>query len=265
MTYSIVARDPATGDLGIAIASKALAVGAVAPFARAGVGAISTQALPNVSYGPDALARLAAGEDPEGILAALTAADAQAAHRQAGLVDALGRSATWTGSSCMAWAGGRVAPGVAAQGNILAGPGVVDAMIEAYAAATGTFPRRLVAALRAGDQAGGDSRGRQSAALLVRRDQGGVGGLDDRWIDLRIDDHRDPVTELGRLLALHEGQTNVADPAVLEQVGSAVVKRLSGALEQAFAEREAGVEASKGTLSASPGPGVPERFQNLPG
>jgi uncharacterized Ntn-hydrolase superfamily protein len=121
MTFSIVARDPATGDVGIAIASKALAVGAIAPFARATVGAISTQAMPNVAYGPDGLARLAAGEPPESILAALTAADAMAAHRQAGIVDAQGRSATWTGSSCMDWAGGRVGPGVAVQGNILAG------------------------------------------------------------------------------------------------------------------------------------------------
>ena len=185
MTFSIVARDPATGDLGIAIASKALAVGAVAPFARAGVGAISTQAMPNVAYGPDALARLAAGEDPEAVIAALTAADSMASQRQAGIVDALGRSASWTGSNCMVWAGGRTAPGVAVQGNILTGPEVVDAMLAAWESSTGTFPRRLLSALRAGDQAGGDSRGRQSAALLVRREKGGVGGTDDRWIDLR--------------------------------------------------------------------------------
>lgn len=265
MTFSIVARDPVTGDFGIAIASKALAVGAVAPFARANVGAISTQAMPNVSFGPDALERMAAGEDPETILAALTAADQLGAHRQAGLVDALGRSATWTGSSCMSWAGGRVAPGVAVQGNILVGPEVVDAMMEAYAAATGTFPRRLVAALRAGDQAGGDSRGRQSAALLLRKEKGGQGGLDDRWIDLRIDDHTDPVTELGRLLGLYEGMTNLADPAVLAQVGSVVVKQLSGALKQAFAHKEPGAEDVKGTLTASPGPGVPEERKDIPG
>ena len=171
MTFSIVARDPATGDLGIAIASKALAVGAVAPFARAGVGAISTQAMPNVAYGPDGLARLTGGEDPEAVLAALTAADSLASQRQAGIVDALGRSASWTGSDCMAWAGGRTAPGVAIQGNILTGPEVVDAMLAAWESSTGPFPRRLLAALRAGDQAGGDSRGRQSAALLVRRER----------------------------------------------------------------------------------------------
>jgi uncharacterized Ntn-hydrolase superfamily protein len=240
MTFSIVARDPATGDVGIAIASKALAVGATAPFARAGVGAISTQAMPNVAYGPDALVRLAAGEDPEHVLEALTAADELAAHRQAGIVDAQGRSATWTGVSCLDWAGGRAGPGVVVQGNILAGPDVVDAMLTAYEAATGTFPRRLVAALRAGDRAGGDKRGRQSAALLVRREKGGVGGLDDRWIDLRVDDHTDPTAELARLLGLHEKQSNVADPENLPKVASAIASGLVSALRNAVSPPEPG-------------------------
>ena len=251
MTFSIVARDPATGDLGIAIASKALAVGAVAPFARAGVGAISTQAMPNVAYGPDGLARLTGGEDPEAVLAALTAADSLASQRQAGIVDALGRAASWTGSDCMAWAGGRTAPGVAIQGNILTGPEVVDAMLATWESSTGTFPRRLVAALRAGDQAGGDSRGRQSAALLVRRAKGGIGGADDRWIDLRIDDHTDPVTELGRLLALHEEQTNLLDPDKLAKIGSALVSQARIALKGAMAPKGDGAPAA-GTLIASP-------------
>jgi len=257
MTFSIVARDPATGDFGIAIASRALAVGAVAPFARAGVGAISTQAMPNVAYGPDALERLAAGEDAASVLAALTAADSMAAHRQAGIVDASGRSATFTGASCMDWAGGRTAPGVACQGNILAGPDVVDAMLATYLAATGTFPRRLLLALRAGDQAGGDSRGRQSAALLVRREKGGLGGADDRWIDLRIDDHTDPVTELGRLLALHEKQSNLLDPENMVKIGSAVAKQLTSAFKAAMAPKDPdapadGSPTAAGTLTASP-------------
>jgi len=247
MTFSIVARDPATGDLGIAIASKALAVGAVAPFARAGVGAISTQAMPNVAYGPDGLARLAAGETPERILAALTAADAMAAHRQAGIVDAQGRSATWTGSSCLEWAGGRVGPGVAVQGNILAGPEVVDAMLAAFEAETGAFPRRLIAALRAGDWAGGDRRGRESAALLVRREKGGLAGLDDRWIDLRVDDHTDPAAELARLLALHEKQSNLADPENLPKIASALASGLVGALRNAVKPPE---PAPAGRLTA---------------
>jgi uncharacterized Ntn-hydrolase superfamily protein len=251
VTFSIVARDPATGDLGIAIASKALAVGAIAPFARAGVGAISTQAMPNVSYGPDALARLTAGDDPETVLAALTAADPMASQRQAGIVDALGRSASWTGTNCMVWAGGRTAPGVAIQGNILTGPEVVDAMLAAWANSTGTFPRRLLAALRAGDQAGGDSRGRQSAALLVRREKGGIGGADDRWIDLRIDDHTDPVTELGRLLALHEEQTNLLDRDKLAKIGSALVSQARIAIKGAMAPTGDNAPAA-GTLISSP-------------
>jgi len=256
MTFSIVARDPASGDLGIAIASKALAVGAIAPFARANVGAISTQAMPNVAYGPDALARLAAGEDPESILAALTAADAMGAHRQAGIVDAQGRSATWTGASCLEWAGGRVGPGVAVQGNILAGPDVVDAMLAAFEAETGTFPRRLIAALRAGDQAGGDKRGRQSAALLVRREKGGLAGLDDRWIDLRVDDHTDPTAELARLLALHEKQRNLADPENLPKVASAIASGLAGAIRRAVHPAEPG---PTGTLTAwAPPPADPD-------
>jgi uncharacterized Ntn-hydrolase superfamily protein len=260
MTFSIVARDSATGDVGIAIASKALAVGAIAPFARANVGAISTQAMPNVAYGPDALARLAAGETPEGVLAALTAADAMAAHRQAGIVDAQGRSATWTGASCLEWAGGRVGPGVAVQGNILAGPEVVDAMLAAFEAETGTFPRRLIAALRAGDQAGGDRRGRQSAALLVRREKGGLAGLDDRWIDLRVDDHTDPTAELARLLALHEKQSNLADPENLPKVASAIASSLTGAIRAALRPPEPGATGTLtawAPLPADPGPGAP--------
>ncbi|HUT77971.1 MAG TPA: DUF1028 domain-containing protein [Polyangia bacterium] len=263
MTFSIVARDPATGDVGIAIASKALAVGAIAPFARAKVGAISTQALPNVAYGPDALARLAAGETPESILAALTAADAMAAHRQAGIVDAQGRSATWTGASCLEWAGGRAGPGVAAQGNILAGPEVVDALLDAYLAATGSFPQRLVAALQAGDRAGGDSRGRQSAALLVRREKGGNAGLDDRWIDLRVDDHTDPTAELARLLGLHDKQSNPADPENLPKIASALASGLVSALRNAVNPPEPAPTgsltawspptAAPGTTSAEPG------------
>jgi uncharacterized Ntn-hydrolase superfamily protein len=234
MTFSIVARDPATGDLGIAIASRALAVGAIAPFARAGVGAVSTQAMPNVAYGPAGLERMAAGEDPEAILETLTGADELASRRQVGMVDATGRAATWTGTACMSWAGGRVAPGVAVQGNILAGPEVVDAMLAAYEAATGTFPQRLVAALRAGDQAGGDSRGRQSAALLVRRTKGGISGLDDRWIDLRVDDHTDPTAELARLLAVLEKQANPLDPETLPKVASALATEIVGAFKAAI-------------------------------
>jgi len=257
MTFSIVARDPETGDFGIAIASRALAVGAVAPFARAGVGAISTQAAPNVAYGPDGLARLAAGEDAAQALAALTAADSMAAMRQAGIVDTAGRAATCTGASCLDWAGGRTRPGVAVQGNILVGPAVVDEMLAGYEAATGSFPRRLLAALRAGDQASGDSRGRQSAALLVVREKGGVGGLEDLWIDLRVDDHTDPCTELGRLFALHEKQGNLLDPENIARIGSAVAATLKTTIRKAMAPQTPEAPQSPEARPPDPGPPAP--------
>jgi uncharacterized Ntn-hydrolase superfamily protein len=203
MTFSIVARDPATGDLGIAVASKFLAVGAVVPHARAGVGAVATQALANVRYGADGLALLAAGKSATDVLAELTSNDEGRDHRQAGIVDAAGGSATYTGSGCITWAGGRTADGVAAQGNLLAGPSVVDALIETFLASTAAFPERLLAALKAADDQGGDRRGRESAALLVVREGGGYGGGSDRWIDLRVDDHPNPMREVARLLDLN--------------------------------------------------------------
>lgn len=202
MTFSIVARDPATGDLGVAVASRFLAVGAVVPWARAGVGAIATQALANVRYGPDGLAALADGGDAEGVLAELIAADHGRADRQAGVVDARGGVATYTGPGCLTWAGGRTGDGVAIQGNILTGPEVVDAMLAAYTTSAAPFPDRLLETLRAGDGAGGDARGRESAALLVVRDGAGYGGVDDRWLDLRVDDHPDPVPELQRIMGV---------------------------------------------------------------
>jgi uncharacterized Ntn-hydrolase superfamily protein len=203
MTFSIVARDPASGDLGIAVASKFLAVGAVVPHARAGVGAVATQALANVRYGADGLALLAGGKRAADTLDELTRADEGRDHRQAGIVDAAGGSATYTGSGCITWAGGRTADGVAAQGNLLAGPSVVDALIEAFLASTAAFPERLLAGLTAADEQGGDRRGRESAALLVVREGGGYGGGSDRWIDLRVDDNPDPMREIGRLLDLN--------------------------------------------------------------
>ncbi|HET8784351.1 MAG TPA: DUF1028 domain-containing protein [Candidatus Limnocylindrales bacterium] len=202
MTFSIVARDPDTGDLGVAVASKFLAVGAVVPWARAGAGAIATQALANVAYGADGLTALEAGRSAEEVLAMLTVADEGRADRQAGIVDATGRAVTYTGQGCLAWAGGRTGQGVAVQGNILTGPDVVDAILTRFATATGAFAERLLDALLAGDRAGGDARGRQSAALLVVRDGAGYGGANDRWLDLRVDDHPDPVPELQRVLGV---------------------------------------------------------------
>jgi uncharacterized Ntn-hydrolase superfamily protein len=203
MTFSIVARDPATGDLGIAVASKFLAVGAVVPHARAGVGAVATQSAANVTFGPRGLALMAAGASADDVLRQLTDEDEGRDHRQAGMVDVQGRSATYTGAGCIAWAGGRTAENVAAQGNILTGADVVDALFDTFAAGGAAFPDLLLRALKAADEAGGDRRGRESAALLVVRENGGYGGNNDRWIDLRVDDHPAPVAELVRLLDLN--------------------------------------------------------------
>jgi uncharacterized Ntn-hydrolase superfamily protein len=214
MTFSIVARDPATGDLGIAVASKFLAVGAVVPWAQAGIGAVATQALANVRYGPDGLAYLKAGKSAADALDALTQADEGRDHRQAGIVDAAGGSATYTGTGCIPWAGGRTAPGVTAQGNLLAGPGVVDALIETYLAGGAAFPELLMRALKAADDQGGDRRGRQSAALLIVREGGGYSGGNDRWMDLRVDEHPAPIDELSRILDV--GHLLLDRPAVAD-------------------------------------------------
>lgn len=200
MTYSIVALDPATGDLGVAVQSKFLAVGAVVPWANAGIGAIATQAFANVAYGPEGLAALRGGLSASDVLAQLVAADDQREQRQAGVVDRHGGSATHTGRQCFAWAGGRVGKGYSAQGNILAGAGVVDGLADTFVAGGTAFPELLVGCLAAAEEAGGDRRGRESAALLIVREGAGFGGGDDRWIDLRVDQHDDPVGELGRLL-----------------------------------------------------------------
>jgi uncharacterized Ntn-hydrolase superfamily protein len=226
MTFSIVALDRVTGDLGVAVASKFLAVGAVVPWATAGVGAIATQALANVRYGPDGLAALAAGGLARSVVDALTAADAGAEQRQLGIVDALGGAATFSGAGCLPWAGGRTGDGFAVQGNILTGPDVVDAIADAFATATGPLPDRLLAALLAGDRAGGDRRGRQSAALLVVRANGGYGDGDDRWIDLRVDDHFDPVPELIRIHGVWRLLMERPEPADLIAIDDVIAAEL---------------------------------------
>jgi uncharacterized Ntn-hydrolase superfamily protein len=203
-TFSIVGFDPQTGDLGVAVQSKFLAVGAVVPFAKAGVGAVATQSWANTSYGPRGLDLLAAGKSPEEAIAALTGADDRPEQRQVGIVDAQGRSATFTGPNCFSWAGGMTGPNFAAQGNILVGEDTVRALAEAFQQAQESLAHRLVEALAAGQRAGGDSRGQQSAALLVVREAGGYGGFNDRMIDLRVDEHPQPITELARLLDYYE-------------------------------------------------------------
>jgi len=203
MTFSLVARDPGTGQLGVAVATCTLAVGRAAPWARAGVGAVATQASSNRGYGPRALDLLADGAPAGEALDRLVAADAEAAQRQVGVVGPAGLPAAWTGGECLSACGHLVEADFATQGNMLASRSVLPSLVEGYATATGDLATRLVTALRAGQDAGGDLRGRQSAALLVvsgdRDDDAPWEGVQ---VDLRVDDAPDPIAELDRLLRL---------------------------------------------------------------
>lgn len=204
MTFSIVARDLEEQTWGVAVASKFPAVGAVVPWAQADVGAVATQSFANTSFGPRGLAMMATGLSAEETLARLLEDDFDKELRQVGLVDAKGGSATFTGSGCFAWAGGVTGKGYAVQGNILKSGRVVPALEKAFLKTKGSLPGRLHAALLAGDRAGGDKRGRQSAAIYVVKPKGGYGGFNDRWIDYRVDDHEDPIPRLGELLEMHD-------------------------------------------------------------
>jgi len=213
-TFSIVAFDPETDSLGVAVQSKFLAVGSVVPWARAGVGAVATQAMANYNYGPRGLDLMSEGNSAEQTVEALTSADEDREHRQVGVVDARGRASTFTGSECFDWAGGVTGEHYAAQGNILVGKETVEAMASAYEETGGDLATRLLGALDAGQVAGGDSRGEQSAALLVVREGGGYGGDNDRIVDLRVDDHPEPIGELIRIRDLHTlyfGETSPDD------------------------------------------------------
>jgi uncharacterized Ntn-hydrolase superfamily protein len=202
-TFSIVAADPESGEVGVAVASRFFAVGTVVPHARAGVGAVATQSYANTDFGPHGLSLLSHGNPPKQVLEVLLGNDKGRTRRQVGLVTAEGKSASYTGSDCNAWAGGRSGPNYAVQGNILTGEKVVVEMEKAFLSTAGKpLGERLFAAIEAGDAAGGDSRGKQSAALLVCRKGGGYGGYTDRAIDIRVDDNPDPIAELGRLLAI---------------------------------------------------------------
>ncbi len=205
MTFSIVAADPARSELGVAVASRFPAVGAVVPLVESGVGAAATQSFVWETYATEGIERMRAGEDPDAALAAIAATDAEATIRQAGLVSAAGIAASLTGASCLDWAGGIVLDGAAIQGNILTGPDVIDSMAAAWTGSAGLpLADRLIAALLAGDRAGGDRRGRQSAAMIVRGGGVGYGGSNaGSLIDLRVDDHPDPVPELVRLLGVY--------------------------------------------------------------
>jgi uncharacterized Ntn-hydrolase superfamily protein len=204
-TYSLVACDLESREWGIAVQSKFLAVGAVVPWAEPEVGAIATQALANVAYGPRGLELLREGLSADDVVSRLTEEDAGRDDRQLGVVDGAGRAASYTGSSCLHWAGGRTGEGYAAQGNILVSEETVTALAETFEKTEGKpLAERLLSALAAAQAAGGDSRGQQSASLLVVKRDGGYGGTSDVMVDLRVDDHPTPIEELARLYEMHD-------------------------------------------------------------
>ncbi|MCM3360919.1 MULTISPECIES: DUF1028 domain-containing protein [Bacillaceae] len=204
MTFSIVGYDPQEKEWGIAVQSKFLGVGAVVPWAKAGVGAVATQSYANTSFGPEGLRLMEEGKSAEEALHALLDKDPGREQRQVGFIDANGNAATFTGKECYNWAGGVTGPHFAAQGNILVDENTVKAMADTFQKAEGSLAERLLAALQAGQNAGGDSRGQQSAALLVVKDRGGYGGFNDRYIDLRVEDHVEPIQELTRIYQLQQ-------------------------------------------------------------
>ncbi len=252
MTWSIVARDPETGALGVAVTSCFFAVGALIPHIAPGIGAIATQAVVNRGYGAAGLRALADGTPVDAAIDALAAADEGRDVRQLHAIDADGRTAAFTGARCPVWAGSLAGDGVSVAGNTLAGRAVAEATLAAFERrADQPFAERLIAALAAGEAAGGDARGRQSAALLIR----GVEGVPD--VDLRADDHAAPIDELARLLAVHRDDfTPVARlfPGVHSAAGVFDPESLAEARGQRLANRERGLAASLGTLRAAPSP-----------
>jgi uncharacterized Ntn-hydrolase superfamily protein len=225
-TFSIVARDPQRGEWGVAVQSRFLCVGSVVPWARAGVGALATQAWAHVGFGPAGLDLLRQGLPAREVVDRLIAGDTGRDHRQLGVVDARGGAAAWTGRLCFRWAGHRTGAQYACQGNILTGEDVVAAMEETFLGSRDPLPERLVSALAAGQEAGGDSRGQQSAALVIVREHGGYGGYTDRAVDLRVDDHPSPIVELDRLLRLHRLQFPSPEAATRTRAAGSVVREM---------------------------------------
>jgi uncharacterized Ntn-hydrolase superfamily protein len=204
-TFSIVAYDPDKQEWGVGVASRVLAVGAVVPFAKAGVGAIATQSYANKTYGPNGLQLLSEGKSPEEVLKILTEADQGKEQRQVGIIDAKGNAGNFTGKKCITYAGAKSGKNYSCQGNLLAGEAVINDMARAFEETEGKLAWRIMAALEAAEKAGGDKRGKQSAAILIVKDKGGYGGFDDRHVDLRVDDHQEPLAELARLLTKRIG------------------------------------------------------------
>jgi uncharacterized Ntn-hydrolase superfamily protein len=243
-TYSIAACDLEAGQWGVATQSKFLAVGSVVPWAEPRVGAVATQAYANPRYGPKGLELLRGGADAEEVVERLTVADEGRDERQLGVVDGRGGSATFTGSKCMDWAGGIAGPCFAAQGNILVGEQTVAALASTFAATGGRpLAERLLECLATAQAAGGDRRGQQSAALLVVERDGGYAGLSDLLVDLRVDDHAQPVAELARLYDLHQllfGKTESwvgVDQELREEIAAKLeTLGYDGELERAFSD-----------------------------
>ncbi|HXA57698.1 MAG TPA: DUF1028 domain-containing protein [Streptosporangiaceae bacterium] len=234
MTFSVLARDERTGALGVASQSKFLAIGAVVPSAAADTGAIATQALANGSFGPRGLRLLAGGSSATETLSALLAEDERSDRRQVGIIDSTGMGAAHTGGGCTGWAGHLVGDGFVCVGNMLAGQGVLQAMADSLAT-TSAEPNlgvRLVTALQQAADAGGDARGQQSAAVVVVQHEGGYGGHTDRWIDLRVDDHPQPISELRRLLSLHRLYFERPDPDSLLELNGDLADEVANALNR---------------------------------
>lgn len=203
MTFSIIGYDPKTEELGIAVQSKFIGVGSVVPWAKAGIGAVATQSYANPAYGPDGLKHMEKGKTAEETVKILIENDKGRALRQVGMMDAKGGAATYTGEDCYDWAGGKVGKNCVAQGNILVSEATVDAMVETFEQTEGRLTDRLLKALDEGQAAGGDRRGKQSAAIYVVKDKGGYLEANDRYVDLRVDEHPDPIKELIRIYKLH--------------------------------------------------------------
>ncbi|MFC5760862.1 DUF1028 domain-containing protein [Rhizobium sp. GCM10022189] len=244
MTWSIVARDPDTGYLGIAVATRFFAVGGLVPHIRGGIGAVATQAFVSPLYGTDGLALLAAGKAPDDIITELTARDAGRDQRQLHLIDGKGRNAAFTGARCIDWAGHLLDDNVSVAGNMLAGPDVVAETLATYKKAMDKpFIERLLEAMQAGEDAGGDKRGRQSAALLVHRDQ------DYPWLSIRADDHPDPLAELRRLYAVaQERYMHVAETMATKANPNGMIDRRE--IDEKIAALEA-ARVAEGRPSAS--------------
>jgi uncharacterized Ntn-hydrolase superfamily protein len=225
-TFSIVGCDPETGEVGVAVQSKFLGVGSVVPWAKAGVGAVATQAFANPAYGPDGLRFLEEGQSVDEVIQTLTSNDEDFEHRQVGVIDAKGNAATFTGKECYDWAGGITGKNYAAQGNILVNKETVTHMGEAFKSSHGPLADRLMAGLKAAQEAGGDSRGKQSAALYVVKENGGYGGLSDVFVDLRVDDHPEPIHELERIYQLQQLYFGETEPEDVIKVEGDVEKNL---------------------------------------